>query len=37
MAKGKPLNNGTGGGKGNTGRGGCSNPKGTRQGKNPKK
>lgn len=34
MAKGKPDKNGSGGGKGNTGRGGCKNPKGTRKGRN---
>ena len=33
MAKGVPKKDGSGGGTGNTGRGGCANPKGTRQGK----
>jgi len=34
MAKGKPRHNGQGGGTGQTGRGGCANPRGTRQGRN---
>jgi len=33
MAKGTPVHNGSGGGKGNTGRGGCANPAGGRKGK----
>jgi len=32
MAKNTPKKDGSGGGKGNTGRGGCTNPKGGRQG-----
>jgi len=34
MAKGTPLHNGEGKGTGQTGRGGCKTPKGTRQGAN---
>lgn len=34
---GVPLNDGSGGGVGNVGRGGCANPKGTRKGRNPKR
>jgi len=34
MAKGKPRRDGSGNGTGNTGRGGCANPRGTRQGRN---
>jgi len=34
MPKGKPRRDGSGRGTGNTGRGGCANPRGTRQGRN---
>ena len=39
MAKGKPRRDGSGGGTGNVGRGGCKEPEATRKGQNrpPKK
>jgi len=33
MKKGRPLRDGSGRGRGNFGRGGCKNPKGTRKGR----